>query len=60
MCIIGRMRIKKAVAALVRDGGAAALQQTEQESIATKMLRNGQLYIQRGEQLFNVLGAMAE
>ena len=54
------MRMKKAVAALVRDGGAAALQQTEQESIATKMLRNGQLYIQRGEKLFNVLGAMAE
>ena len=45
---------------LVQDGGAAALQQTEQESIATKMLRNGQLYIQRGEKLFNVLGAMAE
>ena len=60
MCIIGRMRMKKAVAALVRDGGAAALQQTEQDSKAAKMLRNGQLYIQRGEKLFNVLGAMAE
>ena len=45
---------------LVQDGGAAALQQTEQDSKATKMLRNGQLYIQRGEKLFNVLGAMAE
>ena len=46
--------MKKAVAALVRDGGAAALQQTEQESIATKMLRNGQLYIQRGEKTYTI------
>lgn len=45
---------------LVQDDAAAALQQTEQESKATKMLRNGQLFIQRGEKLFNVLGAMAE
>ena len=51
------MRIKKAVAALVRDGGAAALQQTEQESIATKMLRNGQLFIQRGEKTYTIIGA---
>ena len=42
---------------LVQDGGAAALQQTEQESIATKMLRNGQLFIQRGEKTYTVTGA---
>ena len=28
--------------------------------MATKMLRNGVLYIQRGETLYNVLGAIAE
>ena len=48
--------MKKAVAALVRDGGAA-LQQTEQESKATKMLRNGQLFIQRDEKTYTVTGA---
>ena len=41
---------------LVQDGGAA-LQQTEQESKATKMLRNGQLFIQRGEKTYTVTGA---
>ena len=41
---------------LVQDGGAA-LQQTEQEGKATKMLRNGQLFIQRGEKTYTVTGA---
>lgn len=42
---------------LVQDESATALQQTEQEVKATKVLRNGQLFIQRGEKLYNVTGA---
>lgn len=41
---------------LVQDG-AAALQQTEQESKVNKVLRNGQLFIQRGEKTYTVTGA---
>ena len=42
---------------LVQDEGTTALQQTEQEVKATKVLRNGQLYIQRGEKTYTVTGA---
>ena len=42
---------------LVQDESATALQQTEQEVKATKVLRNGQLYIQRGEKTYTVTGA---
>ena len=40
---------------------ATALTNVESEDAkAVKFIKNGQLYIQRGEKLFNVLGAMAE
>ena len=40
---------------------ATALTNVEsEEAKAVKFIKNGQLYIQRGEKLFNVLGAMAE
>lgn len=40
---------------------ATALTNVESENAkAVKFIKNGQLYIQRGEKLFNVLGAMAE
>ncbi|MGM9810996.1 MAG: hypothetical protein ACI30J_09055 [Paludibacteraceae bacterium] len=42
---------------LVQDEGATALQQIEQEVKTTKVLRNGQLYIQRAEKTYTVIGA---
>lgn len=40
---------------------ATALTNVEsEEAKAVKFIKNGQLYIQRGEKLFNVLGAMAD
>ena len=40
---------------------ATALTNVEsEEAKAVKFVKNGQLYIQRGEKLYNVLGAMAE
>ena len=40
---------------------ATAINNVENDATkAVKFVKNGQLYIQRGEKLYNVLGAMAE
>ena len=40
---------------------ATAINNVENDAVkAVKFIKNGQLYIQRGEKLYNVLGAMAE